>query len=64
MKDFNYVIYVLIVGIISFFTGEIVTFIMLGFILMALTNMLRVQKEILRKLDSQKTKEENNHSSL
>lgn len=29
----------MLLGIISFFTGEIVTFIMLGFILMALINI-------------------------
>ena len=53
MKEFFYVIYVVVLGIVSFFTGEIVTFIMLGVILMALSNMLRVQKEILKKLDNQ-----------
>lgn len=53
MKDYIYVIYVLVLGVVSFFTGEIVTFIMLGIILMALTNMLRVQKEILKKLSEQ-----------
>jgi len=51
MKDYLYIVYVVVLGIISFFTGEIVTFIMLGIILMALNNMLRVQKEILKKLD-------------
>ncbi|GKV70096.1 hypothetical protein NCCP2716_25940 [Sporosarcina sp. NCCP-2716] len=34
-----YGVYALILGIVSFFTGEIVTFIMLGFILMALINI-------------------------
>ncbi|MFC6333071.1 hypothetical protein ACFP56_10585 [Paenibacillus septentrionalis] len=53
MKDLQYVIYAAILGIVSFFTGEIVTFIMLGIILMALSNMLKVQKEILKKLENQ-----------
>jgi len=62
MKDFTYVIYVVVLGIVSCFTGEMVTFIMLGIILMALSNMLKVQKEILKKLDhhSIKTNEEIN----
>lgn len=34
-----YWLYALIVGIVSVFTGEIVTFIMLGFILIALVNI-------------------------
>nr|WP_254434104.1 hypothetical protein [Halobacillus sp. Marseille-Q1614] len=32
-------LYFLLLGIIAFFTGEIVTFIMLGFILISLTNI-------------------------
>jgi len=51
MKDYLYVGYVFILGIVAFYTGEIVTFLMLGLILMALNNMLRVQKEILKKLN-------------
>ncbi|MCR8656677.1 hypothetical protein [Paenibacillus endoradicis] len=53
MKDTLNTFYVLIVGIISIFTKEIVTFIMLGFILLALNNILIVQKEISKKLDNQ-----------
>ena len=48
-------LYLLFVGIMSFvawFTGEIVTFIMLGFILMALNNILDVLKAISKKLDN------------
>jgi len=63
MKEFFYVIYVVVLGIVSFFTGEIVTFIMLGFILMALSNMLRVQKEILKKLDNQNSESNENDQS-
>lgn len=39
MENKWYSVYALILGIVSFFTGEIVTFIMLGFILMALINI-------------------------
>ena len=63
MKDYIYVIYVLVLGVVSFFTGEIVTFIMLGIILMALTNMLRVQKEILKKLSDQNSKDKDERES-
>lgn len=63
MKDYIYVIYVLVLGVVSFFTGEIVTFIMLGIILMALTNMLRVQKEILKKLSDQNSKDKEKRES-
>ncbi|MCM3633523.1 MULTISPECIES: hypothetical protein [Paenibacillus] len=63
MKDYIYVIYVLALGVVSFFTGEIVTFIMLGIILMALTNMLRVQKEILKKLSDQNSKDKEKRES-
>jgi len=52
MKDYFYVGYVFILGIVAFYTGEIVTFLMLGLILMAFNNMLRVQKEILKKLNT------------
>lgn len=34
-----YGLYALLLGIVSFFTGEIVTFMMLGFILIALINI-------------------------
>ncbi|WJY27318.1 hypothetical protein [Sporosarcina trichiuri] len=39
MENKWYAVYALILGIVSFFTGELVTFIMLGFILMALINI-------------------------
>lgn len=39
MNNTWYGIYALILGVASIFTGEIVTFIMLGFILMALINI-------------------------
>ena len=56
MKTLIYGIYALILGVVAFFTGEIVTFIMLGFILLALTNIVTVLREISRKLD-QKNKD-------
>jgi len=39
--------YALILGIISFFTGEIVTFIMLGFILLTLHNINATLKKLV-----------------
>ncbi|WP_040285048.1 hypothetical protein [Sporosarcina koreensis] len=39
MENKWYAVYAMILGIVSFFTGELVTFIMLGFILMALINI-------------------------
>lgn len=39
MANWWYGVYALILGIVSFFTGELVTFIMLGFILIALINI-------------------------
>lgn len=41
-----------ILGIVSFFTGEIVTFLMLGFIIIILTNIYNVLKNISKKLDT------------
>lgn len=46
-----YPLYALILALIAFYTHEIVTFIMLGFILIALNNILFVLKEISKKLD-------------
>lgn len=51
MNNFMYTLYALILGIISFFTGEIVTFIMLGFILIALININTTLKKITTKKD-------------
>lgn len=39
MKNWMYGLYALFLGFIAFFTGEIITFIMLGFILMSLNNI-------------------------
>ncbi|BCV22636.1 hypothetical protein [Moorella sp. Hama-1] len=43
-----------IMGIIAFFTREIVTFFMLGFVIISLTNIYNVLKEISSKLDDRK----------
>lgn len=44
-----YGLYFLILGIVSLFTGEIVTFIMLGFILLSLNNINSTLKKIYEK---------------
>ncbi|WP_078596568.1 hypothetical protein [Evansella clarkii] len=56
MQGILYGIYGAIIAFIAFFTGEIVTFLMLGIILMTLHNihstlkeLLKVNKEILAK---------------
>lgn len=41
-----YGLYATILVMVAFYTGEIVTFVMLGFILMALNNILETLKEI------------------
>jgi hypothetical protein len=48
MKNGLYIFYFLVLGIVSFFTGEIVTFVMLGAILIALTNIHTTLKEIAK----------------
>jgi len=50
VREVWYVIYVILLGLIAIGTGEIVTFIMLGIILLALQNILKVLKEILQEL--------------
>lgn len=41
-------LYAVLLGLVSIFTGEIVTFIMLGFILIALQNIHSTLKELLQ----------------
>ncbi|CAH0344372.1 hypothetical protein [Bacillus sp. CECT 9360] len=41
--------YALALGVISFFTGEVVTFVMLGFILISLNNIHSTVKKIYEK---------------
>ena len=48
MKGWLYGLYALIIAIVSMFTGELVTFIMLGFILISLQNIHSTLKEILK----------------
>ncbi|MBM7565512.1 hypothetical protein JOC55_002458 [Paenibacillus sacheonensis] len=52
MKIFLYMIYAGILGVISFFTHEIVAYVLLGFILIALNNILTVLREISKKMDT------------
>lgn len=51
MNNLMYTLYALVLGIVAFFTGEIVTFIMLGFILIALININTTLKKIIKKND-------------
>lgn len=51
MNNWMYSLYALILGIVAFFTGEIVTFIMLGFILIALININTTLKKLVKKND-------------
>ncbi|WP_200868649.1 hypothetical protein [Bacillus cihuensis] len=48
MNGWLYGLYALIIAIVSIFTGELVTFIMLGFILISLQNIHSTLKEILK----------------
>ncbi|MFK9120791.1 hypothetical protein ACJEBK_28760 [Peribacillus frigoritolerans] len=48
MSNWWYSFYFLILGIVAFFTGEIVTFIMLGFVLLGLNNINITLKKILK----------------
>jgi hypothetical protein len=47
----GYTLFLVFIGIVSFFTREIVTFVMLCFIIIILTNIYNVLKGILEKLD-------------
>ena len=58
MNNKWYGVYAMILGIVSFFTGEIVTFIMLGFILIALININTTLKMNFEKDNDQKKKDE------
>ncbi|MBK5446747.1 MULTISPECIES: hypothetical protein [Peribacillus] len=48
MKGWLYGLYALLIAIVSIFTGELVTFIMLGFILISLQNIHSTLKDILK----------------
>jgi len=47
----------IVVGFVSFFTGEIVTFIMLGVIIVSLNNINSTLKMIYRKMNQTEQKE-------
>ena len=46
MKNIWYILYAMILGVVSFFTGEIVTFIMLGMVLIGLININTTLKKL------------------
>lgn len=48
MKNWLYTFYFFVLGIISLITREVVTFVMLGIILISLTNIHSTLKEILK----------------
>ena len=48
MKNWLNTLYLFVLGVISFITQEVVTFIMLGIILITLNNIHSTLKEILR----------------
>lgn len=54
MNNWWFSFYFLVIGIVSFFTGEIVTFIMLGFILLALNNIHTTLKQIYKQNNGDK----------
>lgn len=54
MKNGLYTVYLLFLGIIAFFTREIVTFIMLGVILISLNNIHSTLKELLKMKNDEK----------
>lgn len=51
MKYFLYTVYAAILGVIAIFTHEIVAYVLLGFILIALNRIMDVLLDISRKLD-------------
>jgi len=52
MNGWVYGVYALILGIVAVFTGEIVTFVMLGFILLSLQNINSTLKKLLEATNS------------
>lgn len=49
MNNWLYILYALVLGVVAFFTGEIVTFIM-GLILIALININNTLKKMVKKM--------------
>lgn len=54
MNNWLYGMYALILALLAFFTGEIVTFVMLGFILISLNNINTTLKKIAAKANHEK----------
>jgi hypothetical protein len=54
MNNWWYSFYFIVLGVVPFFTGEIVTFIMLGFILLALNNIHSTLKKIYKQNNGEK----------
>lgn len=57
MGNWLYILYAGILGIVSWFTGEIVTFVMLGIILIAFNNINTTLKKIYLQNDERSHKE-------
>ncbi len=57
MKNWLYGLYALILGLLAWQTREIVTFVMLGFILMSLQNIYIVLQKIYQTLKAKQTGE-------
>jgi len=47
-NNWVYILYAFILAVLSIYTGEIVTFVMLGFILISLQNIHKTLKDILK----------------
>lgn len=56
MNYIFFTLYAILLAVLAFFTGEIVTFIMLGIILVALQNIHGTLKNILKVLKENKSK--------
>jgi len=54
VKNWLYGLHAVALALLSFFTGEIVTFVMLGFILISLNNINATLKKITAKADNEK----------
>jgi uncharacterized membrane protein YraQ (UPF0718 family) len=57
LKNWLYGLYALILGLLAWQTGEIVTFVMLGFILISLQNIYIVLQKIYQTLKAKQTGE-------
>ena len=55
MRTLSYILYAFILGVVSWFTGEIVTFVMLGFVLISLMNINSTLKKIYRQNNERST---------